>query len=253
VATTDCLPLLIADGDDVLGWIFKALIVLFFIGLPIVRSIREAIAKQKEMTQRRADAPLGSETDPRAQMAEARRRWEALVRGEEAPAVPRAAPPAPAPVARPTAAEASSSRPLSGPLSDLRPAPTEDEVEAANDESTADSEHFVPDEEAQAREENDRRLREERESRSAFLQRERESGAGRRANVAADAMTSLGAPTAAARIERAVRPQVLFGDLDSALVRKAALRRAIVAAEVLGPPVALRDPATGPVGMRRPA
>ncbi len=252
---TAFLPVLLAE-QGLPGWLIQALLVFFFIGLPILRSIRETLKKKKELDQRRRDSGAGdaAEVDPAAQMEEARRRWEALLRGEEsaAPVRPAAQMAPPPPIPRPTMAEAASPAQLAGQLSDFKPSPTEDEVEAANDETTADPEHFIPDEETRAREENDRRLRDEREARTAFLQRERETGAGRRANVTSDPMTSLGAPTAAATIQRAARPNVLFGESANAATRRAALRRAILAAEVLGPPVALRDPATGPVGLRRP-
>lgn len=246
------LDLLLAE-PALPGWLIQALLVFFFIVLPIIRSIRESLAKKKEFEQRRSgaspDAP--PEPDIAAEVEEARRRWRELVSGE-APAAP-VAQAAPPPIPRPTMAEAAPPAQLAGQLSDFRPTPTEDEVEAANDEATADAEHFIPDEETRAREENERRLREEREARSEFLRRERESGAGRRAGVASDPMTSLGAPTAAAEIQRKRRPDVLFGETADPAARRAALRRAIVAAEVLGTPAALRDPATGPVGLRRSA
>lgn len=247
------LDLLLAE-PALPGWLIQALLVFFFIVLPIIRSIRESLAKKKEFEQRRSgaspDAP--PEPDIAAEVEEARRRWRELVSGE-APAAPVAQAAPPPPIPRPTMAEAAPPAQLAGQLSDFRPTPTEDEVEAANDEATADAEHFIPDEETRAREENERRLREEREARSEFLRRERESGAGRRAGVASDPMTSLGAPTAAAEIQRKRRPDVLFGETADPAARRAALRRAIVAAEVLGTPAALRDPATGPVGLRRSA
>lgn len=235
------------------SWLIQALLVFFFLVLPIVRGIRESLAKKREFERRRDTAPLpsGGEPDVAAQVDEARRRWEALLRGEETKPAP-APPPPPVVAARPTAAEAVPP-PLGGALSDFAPAPSEDQVEAANDEETADAEHFIPDEETRAREENDRRLRDEREARAAFLQRERESGAGRRAGVAADPMTSLGAPTAAAVVERARRANPLGIDLATPERRRASLRRAILANEVLGAPIALRDPASGPPGLRRSA
>lgn len=250
-------PLALLQGEPAIpSWLVQAVIVFFLVGLPIIRGIRETLAKKKEFERRRADAPPADggapEVDP---LDEARRKWEALMRGEE-PATPPPAPAeraAPPPMPRPTMAEATPPTQLAGPLSTFAPTPTESEVEAANDEETADAEHFIPDEETRAREENERRIREEREARAAFLQRERESGVGRRATVASDPMTSLGAPTAAATIQRAARPDVLFGVEADTRARRAALRRAMVAAEVLQAPVALRDPEQGPVGLRRTA
>jgi len=241
--------------DTIPGWIIKAALIFFFIGLPILRGIKETLAKKKEFAEQRrqardlGSAPAGEVED----LDEAKRRFEALLRGEE-PA-PRAAPtpPPPPPVPRPTMAEAPPPAQLAGRLSDLPDAPSEDEAEAAATRETADTEHFVVDEETKAREELDRRLRDERDSRTEFLRRERESGAGRRLNVAADEMTSLGAPTAAATIQRAQRPEVLFTALADAKARRAALRRAIIASEVLGAPAALRGPDSGPAGLRQSA
>jgi len=254
VILTALLPVLLAD-QGLPGWLIQALLVFFFIGLPILRSIREMMQKKKELEQRRGESVPGdaAEVDPAAQMEEARRRFEALLRGETV-ASPVAEVPPPVPVMqRPKMADTAMPGSRSGDLSGMSPAPSEDQVESANDVATADPEHFIPDEEERAREAHDRRLREEREARTAFLQRERETGAGRRANVTSDPMTSLGAPTAAATIQRAARPDIFFGEYDNSAARRAGLRRAILAAEVLGAPVALRDPATGPVGMRRPA
>jgi len=236
------------------GWIIKAVLIFMFIGLPILRGIKETLAKKKELTEQRRQArdqggfPAGEVED----LGEARRRFEALLRGEEPPARTTTVAPPP-PMSRHVAAEATPPTQLAGRLSDLSEAPSEEEAEAAATEETADAEHFVVDEETKAREELDRRLRDERDSRTEFLKRERESGAGRRVNVAADEMTSLGAPTAAATIQRAQRPEVIFTALADAKARRTALRRAIIASEVLGAPAALRGPDAGPAGLRQSA
>lgn len=251
------LPFALAD-NGIPGWVIQAVLVFFFIGLPILRSIREAAVKRRELERRRAELrdgpsrstgadPMAESTpDPMEQMDEARRRFEALLRGEE----PASAPP-PAPVlVRESASEPVPQARLAGRLSELRPAPNENDAERGDDPDSADPEHFIEDEELRSRDEIDRRLRVERDERSDFLRRERESGIGRRSGVAADPMTSLGAPTAAATIERAVRPDALFATDANAVDRRAAMRRAFIAAEILGAPTALRDGGSGPAGLR---
>ncbi len=250
--TMTTLALLAEDAFP--GWLIKGVLIFMFIGLPILRGIKETLAKKKELLEQRRQArdvggPPATEVED---LGEAKRRFEALLRGEEAPARPVIVAPPP-PIPRQLAAEAARPTQLAGRLSDLSEAPSEDDAEAAATEETADTEHFVVDEETKAREELDRRLRDERDSRTEFLKRERESGAGRRVNVAADEMTSLGAPTAAATIQRAQRPEVLFTALADAKARRSALRRAIIASEVLGAPAALRGPDSGPAGLRQSA
>ncbi|MBL8861533.1 MAG: hypothetical protein JNK02_05930 [Planctomycetes bacterium] len=241
------------------GWLIQALLVFFFLVLPVVRGIRETIAKRKELAgelerRRRAGPEREAEPDPEAlDLEEARRRFEAMLRGEHAtPPATQAAPPPP-PVPRPTLADSPAPRELAGRLSDLPPAPDENEAEAAVSPEAADADHFVVDEESSAAEENERRLREERASRGDYLRREREQSVSRRTTVTADGQTSFGAPTPAATIQRATRPEVLFAGGADPASRRAALRRAIVAAEVLGSPAAIRDPEHGPLGLRRTA
>lgn len=247
----ESMTMLAVQAEEVFpGWLIKAVLIFLLFGLPILRGIKETLAKKTE--QRRQARDHGTAPTPEVEdLSEAKRRFEALLRGEELPR--REAPVAPPPMPRQTAAEASPPAQLAGRLSDLSEAPSEDDAEAAASEETADAEHFVVDEETKAREELDRRLRDERDSRTEFLKRERESGAGRRVNVAAEEMTSLGAPTAAATIQRAQRPEVLFTALADAKARRAALRRAMIASEVLGAPAALRGPDSGPAGLRQSA
>jgi hypothetical protein len=238
-------------------WLIQAFLVFIFVVLPLVRGVRESLAKKRELEQRRLDrvdpaqSPDGSDA-PDA-MDEARRRWEALMRGEEVSAPP--APPPP-PIPRPTAASiphASAAPPLVGQLSDMAPAPSENETEEADDEATADPEHGIPDEETLAREANARRLRVERGERSDFLRREREGGAGRRANVAPDALTSLGGEAAVTVRPARARAELPFAGLGDPRERRTALRRALVMSEVLGTPLGLTETGTtasGPVGLR---
>ncbi len=252
------LPFALAD-NGLPGWVIQAVLVFFFIGLPILRSIREASVKRRELERRRgelsgeprgapdADPMADSAADPMEQMDEARRRFEALLRGEE----PASAPPPTVPVpVRESRPEPVPQARLAGRLSDLKPAPNENDAERGDDPDSADPEHFIEDEELRSREEIDRRIRVEREARSDFLRREREGGIGRRTGIAADPMTSLGAPTAAATIQRAVRPDALFEPDANAVDRQAAMRRAFIAAEILGAPTALRDGGSGPPGLR---
>jgi hypothetical protein len=138
----------------------------------------------------------------------------------------------------------------------MKPAPSEDETEKAGDEATADPEHWIPDEEQLARDANANRLKVERGERSDFLRREREGGAGRRANVAPDVLTSLGGVAAVTDQPARWRPDMPFADLGDARARRTALRRALVLSEVLGTPAGLTETgagAAGPVALRKPA
>ncbi len=245
------LPFALAERS-IPGWIIQAVLVFLFIGLPILRSIRESAAKKRALDRDRPSreprsSPASGESadDPPDDMQEARRRFEALLRGEAPDSAPRIPPPR-ARVAEAPVPEAA----LAGRLTDMRPAPNEDDTEAGDDPETADPEHFIPDEELRSREEIDRRIRVEREARADFLARERAGSVGRRTSVAAETMTSIGAPTAAATIERAVRPDALFEPDANANDRRAAMRRAFIAAEILGAPTALRDGGTGPASLR---
>jgi len=251
------MHLLLAD-PGIPTWLIQAFLVFLFVVLPIVRGVRESMAKKRELEQRRLDRvdPTPEPDGPDA-MEEARGRWEALMRGEEVSAPPARAVPPPPPIPRPTAATAApvpTSAPFGGRPSDLTPAPSENETEKANDEATADPEHWIADEEQSAREGNVQRLKVERGERSEFLRREREGGAGRRANVAPDVLTSLGGAAAVTDMPTLWRPDMPFAELGDPRARRAALRKAVVLSEVLSTPAGLTAMgigAAGPVALRQ--
>jgi hypothetical protein len=275
------LALLPQEREGIPGWIIQAILVFFFLVLPILRGIRETIARRKELEARRAQGPAPEAAEVEAEvdeLDEARKRFEALLRGEVPPetSAERAAPPTapppvtvPPPVPRPTAADRPLTGSLAGPLGGLPPAPSENELEAGSAPATADPDRFGLDEAQRARAEIDRRLeaeRAEREARREVLQRDFEPG--RRPGVAAEPVASLHAPQPAfggalplpsaaplAAPAARARPQldVLFPAQAGPAERRAALRRAFVAAEVLGPPIAWRDPDAGAAGLRRTA
>lgn len=250
------------------GDLVKFAVFFFVVVLPILRTIHEAVKARRaeaEARDARGGAPLEAEEELDEE-AQARRAWEALMRGEQ-PA--QAAPPPPPPVA--PAAEGVSRRVERGKAGDLGrealevepPAKVENRYERYGDEAVssegasyeeeiAASGEEQLDEEALATAANQRRIDEERARREAFLRSEREGAAGRRESVVAEAMTSFdlerqiqpaAAPAAAATpAARGARPRVLRSRDD--------VRRGILAAEILGRPAALRERSEGPVGLR---
>ncbi|MEY2807787.1 MAG: hypothetical protein RIR65_2204 [Planctomycetota bacterium] len=250
------------------GDFIKFVVFFFVVVLPILRTIHEAVKTRQAESRRRAEsgAPAteveeGGDAD--ADGDEARRAFEALMRGED-PA--RAPAPPPIPAAAP-AVEVVSRRVERGRAGDLHreareselPGQIEERLETRGDEArSSEGESYEeelearglaqPDEEELAAAENRRRIDEERSRREAFLRAERESAAGRRVTVGSAAMTSFEldkkpVETAATRPARAERATKLLGT-------RADLRRAVLAAEVLGRPSALREPGEGPVGLR---
>lgn len=213
--------------DEIVQWVLGHLgpifiAVVFFI-LPILRGIKEQAAKKKQLEERGAGTPPVEED-----VSQDRKAWEALMRGE-APTAPPAPPPVPQytppPIVRPI--EGSESQPtLTGRLSDFDSASREDEDAA---ESTFD-------EESLAREMNDRLLREEMQRRSTFLAQEKEMAA--RKTVAPEGLSTIESTENAAprAIDRSAAALLFANDKD----RRGSLRRAIIAREVLGPPLALR-------------
>lgn len=240
------LPIAAFDIDklvDVLGPLF---VIVFFFLVPIVRTIRENLKQARE---RQAGTTTARESDPEVEAG--RRAWEDLLRGD-APATTRAPastsrvpPPVPVSSSRPTGtlvesvegasydaagsregSESASRQTLTtGPLTDLGATPTEDEEEESLDEERV------------ARERNEQALREEFERRNAFLQGERERAA--RKTVAPLELATLEQVPAESSSARPVgATQRVFGRrLD-----RATLRRAFVASEILGRPVAFRGP-----------
>ena len=221
---------------DVLGPAF--LIFIFFV-LPILRAVKEARAKQKEVIAKRgasseADAPTDTDT--------ARKMWEDLMRGDAptplAPPTVLSVPSQPPPL--PVAEARDAATPLSAPISVLSLAKPEAEMERTFDE------------ERTAQDENEALRRGEFERREQFLRREREGAAKPRTNVEPGKITSFdfgGDETGQARAD-ASRRRDLLGLSGN---RRAALQRAVVASEVLGRPVALRTGGEelGPLALRK--
>lgn len=221
---------------DLLG---PAIVALFFFVLPILRAVKEAREKQKELEQKRADLPASKEA---SEADTARKMWEDLLRGDApTPVAPPTAKTVPAPPPLPRNVEAREpSEPLSAPISVLSEVPSEAEVERTFDE------------ERTAQTENEAARRGEFERRETFLRREREGAAAPRANVEPAAITSFdfgGDETGQLRADAARRNDLLGLSGN----RRAALQRAIVASEVLGRPVALRTGSeeVGPLALRQ--
>jgi hypothetical protein len=224
---------------DHIGPIFIA--VVFFV-LPILRGLKEQSRKKQQLEEeaRRRAEVHGPEDEGEAH--DGRKAWEALMRGEE-PA--RSAPPVfeppplvrPAPPPRRMAEEGEREPALAGRLSDFAEAPTADEEELAVDE------------ESFAREQNDRLLREEMQRRADFLAREKELAA--RKTVAPDGLVSIEPAESAPTVSVARPRSAALTGLASG--RRDELRRALVAREILGPPVALREhaDALGPTALSR--
>lgn len=230
------LPLLLqrapeSDPGSLLEGLFKFLIFAVFFGLPILRSVLEA---RKKARARDAQAPsegADAEEERRAQAAEARRRWEALLRGES----PEGAPAAPAPAAPPPLPASRTER-----EGDRAPPPlvlfdtsgtSEEELEAEG----------AGDEERRAREELDRRLREERSRREILTERPAREEALTMSQVAPPAggfELAVQEPSAAETVQRR---RYSRGGTGGGY-RLGDLRRAVIASEILGPPVSSRGP-----------
>lgn len=247
------------------GDLVKFAVFFFVVVLPILRTIHEAVKARRAEADAR-DARGGGAIEVEEEVDEedaARRAWEALMRGES-PAQAAPAPPPPPPAA-PEAVSRRVERGRAGDLGrealDTEPAAElEERYETRGDEAvSSEGESYEReiaargeeqlDEEAIAVAENQRRIDDERARREAFLRSERESAAGRRESVAADAMTSFDLerktkqdPSAAVVPARTARPRALRTRDD--------LRRGVLAAEILGRPAALRERADGPVGLR---
>lgn len=229
------------DLREVFDWVQRHLgpifIAVVFFVLPIVRGLMEQAKKKKQILERETPPPARDDEEP-----DGRKAWEALMRGEEpvSKPPPLVEPPimmrtvTPPPIKR--AVEGSEVHPtLTGRLSDFPSAPTENEEEGSLDE------------ESLARELNDRMLREEMQRRSDFLSRERENAA--RKEIAPESLVSIEARETekAVVIDRSALGALFTQGVD----RRVALRRAMIAREVLGPPLALRThvDALGPTAL----
>ncbi len=224
--------------DWVLGHLGPIFIAIVFFVLPILRGLKEQAAKKKELEAR-------GETPPaREEPSDGRKAWEALLRGEEPgtppppPVVVRAPTLEPPPLVRPVEGserQATLAGELTGKLSDFAPTPTEEDEETSLDE------------EGLANELNERLLREEMQRRADFLAREKASAA--RQSVAPEALVTIEASEAVVKgaFPGSARNLLLPAGVD----RRSALRRALVAREVLGPPLALRThiDALGPTAL----
>lgn len=199
-----------------LGDLVKFAVFFFVVVLPILRTIMEAVkARQAEVARR---AEQGTSTEVEADSTDddaARRAWEALMRGEEpvrevAEAAPPPIPPVVAPVSRRVEA-----RSLEAPSTEM--ASSEGESYEEQLETTGE---VQLDEEEAAAAYNQRLLDEERLRREAELSR-------RVASVEAERPPL----DTVRRVQK--RPQLL-GTREE-------LRRAVLSAEILGRPVALRE------------
>jgi len=208
-----------------LGDLVKFAVFFFVVVLPIVRTIMEAVKARQAEAARREEQGTSAGAEPEsagdADEDAARRAWEALMRGEEpvrevneAPTPP--APPMVAPVSRRVEVRSVEARSVEGPSSEG----ASSEGESYEEQLEAKGEEQLDEEEA-ALVFNQRLLDEERARREAELTR-------RVAGVQAERP-----PLDVAARRTQARPQLL-GSREE-------LRRAVLSAEILGRPVALRD------------
>ena len=208
-----------------LGDLVKFAVFFFVVVLPIVRTIMEAVKARQAEAARREEQGTSAGAEPEsagdADEDAARRAWEALMRGEEPvrevnEAPPPPAPPMVAPVSRRVEARSVEARSVKGPSSEG----ASSEGESYEEQLEAKGEEQLDEEEA-ALVFNQRLLDEERARREAELTR-------RVASVQAERP-----PLDVAVRRTQARPQLL-GSREE-------LRRAVLSAEILGRPVALRD------------
>lgn len=201
----------------------------FFFVVPILQGLRKS-AEEKRASEAKGQKPPAELRD---EEQAARKAWEDLMRGD-APTTTQAAPPAvpvPPPIQRVEPLEpANETRPLSGKLSDLSAAEAEDEAEATYDE------------EKLARDQNERTLREEMQRRADFLTRSKELAARKTVSAPDMSTSEFGAEASGVSESAAARRRDLLGLAGD---RRSALRRAMVAQEVFGRPLALRRPFDG--------
>lgn len=208
-----------------LGDLVKFAVFFFVVVLPIVRTIMEAVKARQAEAARREEQGTSAGAEPEsagdADEDAARRAWEALMRGEEPvrevnEAPPPPAPPMVAPVSRRVEVRSVEARSVEGPSSEG----ASSEGESYEEQLEAKGEEQLDEEEA-ALVFNQRLLDEERARREAELTR-------RVASVPAERP-----PLDVAVRRTQARPQLL-GSREE-------LRRAVLSAEILGRPVALRD------------
>ncbi|MFN0243828.1 MAG: hypothetical protein ACKVWV_13145 [Planctomycetota bacterium] len=223
------------EGFDLQAFIeqgAKILAIFIFLVLPVIRSIREA-RRQAAEKQARGSAPQASEPEETPEL-DGRKAWEELLRGETVEVAP---PPVPPPIPQPR---------LVGESRVPKPVPLFDLEQHAPKMASADNLELErrSDEEGVAQAEITRREREAvvSEGEGARFEREAEQfeeDFARRQRTATSALnvepgtterTHL--PTAAAFHPAAVRRK--------RWARRAEVRAAFVASEVLGAPLALR-------------
>jgi hypothetical protein len=266
-------PFPILAAFDIGEWIGPAFVAIFFFILPILRAMKEAKEKQRQMAERQG----GTGTQAESAREAAKRKWEELLRGEEGEAGPYAPPTmagaetehAPPPSLRPSVphqpAEPVPQPLFEGSLSPFEPVASEEQVERSYDEGRSleqgrSLEDGRFDEEKSAHDAHEEALRAERRRRAEFLAAER-GDALARADVASALAPSMGAGMAPQRMsELSIAPPAAAAPARETTVgagagfgSRSALRRAILASEILGKPVGLRDgsEATGPLGARR--
>jgi hypothetical protein len=233
-------------------WIGPAIVAVFFFILPIVRSIREAKEKQAQAERRARDgtpAPVArapAETD----MDEARRKWEALLRGDEVESPPK---PAPAPrtsdEARryPAAATGQATAEMPAPFDETRNPETLTSLEPVLSDAGPAT---TFDEARLAQVEDEARVRDDKQRKDdlVFAQRESENVRSDVAQWIGTSPSNQPAPPASDLSRR----RNIFGG-GAGLASRAGLRRAILASEVFGRPVGMRDGSdeAGPASLRR--
>ncbi len=203
-----------------LGDLVKFAVFFFVVVLPIVRTIMEAVKARQAEAARREEQGTSAGAEPEsagdADEDAARRAWEALMRGEEPVREVNEAPPPPAPPMVTPVSRRVEARSVEGPSSEG----ASSEGESYEEQLEAKGEEQLDEEEA-ALVFNQRLLDEERARREAELTR-------RVASVQAERP-----PLDVAVRRTQARPQLL-GSREE-------LRRAVLSAEILGRPVALRD------------
>jgi hypothetical protein len=203
-----------------LGDLVKFAVFFFVVVLPIVRTIMEAVKARQAEAARREEQGTSAGAEPEsagdADEDAARRAWEALMRGEEPVREVNEAPPPPAPPMVAPVSRRVEVRSVEGPSSEG----ASSEGESYEEQLEAKGEEQLDEEEA-ALVFNQRLLDEERARREAELTR-------RVASVPAERP-----PLDVAVRRTQARPQLL-GSREE-------LRRAVLSAEILGRPVALRD------------
>lgn len=196
----------------------KILALFFFIGVPILRSIREARKQEAEKRKAKEAAPTATPSAELDEERDGRKTWEELLRGEAVEVAP-PPPPPPIPVAE-------SRIPKAVPLFDLEQlAP-----KMASDENLELERRS--DEEGAAEADIDRREREALRAQEEVARVQRAEGSGLRTAVAPEyrAGIDLGASADPAPVVVRKRRWRTRGDV----------RAAFVASEVLGAPLASR-------------